>query len=347
MPEELVTSRPEDKVPLHRNLAPIPDCPVRPAVINGRRGEAVDVRIQTCASAWLRCQQEAEAIIADADGNMIADAVVRNRRINAAYAELWLRNPRFQWAGLAAFASKQVGCGLLHSAQVEEKAAADMRANGGGDSFEWLFKNMWPAAIGAGSGYMRGQLSLGNVTLFLDIYPLHRFYELRGLAGLKGCLPKRADIRGRVKWPVPETLLPFGKPFTQILNGFDKIEANDIQNSVKHLAYHEQVNVLQPVIYDDWKTRLALDGNQFAWVTKLPSGDYSEIQLTLSAQCTAKSKSSTIWFAKSLAAQLYDVAQRMQFVYSAAEQFDKLLHSKARVEVERSIREIHAAGSRP
>lgn len=344
MPEELVTSRPEDKVPLHRNLAPIPDCPVRPAVINGRRGEAVDVRIQTCASAWLRCQQEAEAIIADADGNMIADPVVRNRRINAAYAELWLRNPRFQWAGLAAFASKQVGCGLLHSAEAENKAAGDMGANGGGDSFEWLFKNMWPAAIGAGSGYMRGQLSLGNVTLFLDIYPLHRFYELRGLAGLKGCLSKRAEIRELVKWPVSDNLLPFGKPFRQISSGFEMIEANEIQSSVKRLAYHEQVNVLQPVIYDDWKTRLALDGNQFAWVTKLPSGDYSEIQLTLSARCTAKSKCSTIWFAKSLAAQLYDVAQRMQFVYSAAEQFDKLLHSKARAEVERSIREIHAAG---
>jgi len=41
--------------------------------------------------------------------------VEHNQVINAAYARLWLQDSRFQWAGLAAFASKQVGCGLLHA----------------------------------------------------------------------------------------------------------------------------------------------------------------------------------------------------------------------------------------
>lgn len=52
----------------------------------------------------------AEAIVAPG-GILIADPKARNRAINAAYANLWLKDPRFQWAGLAAFASKQVGVG--------------------------------------------------------------------------------------------------------------------------------------------------------------------------------------------------------------------------------------------
>ena len=45
----------------------------------------------------------------------------RNRVINSAYAQLWRLDNPFEWAGLAASASKQVGCGLLHAAQSIEK----------------------------------------------------------------------------------------------------------------------------------------------------------------------------------------------------------------------------------
>lgn len=343
MPDEFMTSHPEDKVPLHRNIAPIPECPVRPAVINGERCEAVEVRIQTCAGAWLRCQQEAEQVVAPG-GKFIDDALLRNRRINAAYASLWLRNNRFQWAALAAFASKQVGCGLLHSAHIIDKTSSEVSGNGGGDSFEWLFKNLFPATVNAGTGYMQGQLSLGNATLFLDIYPLHRFYELRGLAGLEKCLADREKIKDKVKWPVAEATLPFGKVFNQITQGFREIEAGQIARSVMTLAYHEQVNILQPVIYDDLKTRLALDGNQFAWASNLPTGDFSEVQLTLSAQCAARPSPLTTWFSKSQQYHLYNVAHRMEFVQRAAVQFDKLLQGSERKAIEASLREIAAGG---
>ncbi|VVP98558.1 hypothetical protein PS914_03831 [Pseudomonas fluorescens] len=73
-----------------------------------------------CQNLWREYQQRAEAIVAPG-GVLIADPKARNRAINAAYAQLWLADQRFQWAGLAAFASKQVGCGLLHAADSIEK----------------------------------------------------------------------------------------------------------------------------------------------------------------------------------------------------------------------------------
>jgi hypothetical protein len=61
-------------------------------------------------------------------GKLIAAPKARNKAINAAYAQLWRHDPRFQWAGLAAFASKQVGCGLLHAADTVEKIQAEEEA---------------------------------------------------------------------------------------------------------------------------------------------------------------------------------------------------------------------------
>lgn len=80
-----------------------------------------------CENLWRGYQQRAEAIVAPG-GTLIADPKARNRAINAAYAGLWLEDQRFQWAGLAAFASKQVGCGLLHAADSVEKIQAEHEA---------------------------------------------------------------------------------------------------------------------------------------------------------------------------------------------------------------------------
>jgi hypothetical protein len=71
---------------------------------------------QDCINCWRFFQKKAEAIVS------VDDPVERNRRINAAYAQWWLDDHRFQWAGLAAFASKQVGCGLLNAAEMIGKS---------------------------------------------------------------------------------------------------------------------------------------------------------------------------------------------------------------------------------
>ncbi len=81
----------------------------------------------SCERNWRFYQQQAEDIVAPG-GTLIADPRQRNRVINSAYAQLWRLDNRFQWAGLAAFASKQVGCGLLHAAEAIEKIQVEYEA---------------------------------------------------------------------------------------------------------------------------------------------------------------------------------------------------------------------------
>ncbi|WP_256595583.1 PAAR domain-containing protein [Pseudomonas sp. LG1E9] len=83
-----------------------------------------EVLDSSCERSWRTYQKQAEEIVAPG-GTLIADPRLRNQIINAAYAQLWRLDNRFQWAGLAAFASKQVGCGLLHAADSIEKIQAE------------------------------------------------------------------------------------------------------------------------------------------------------------------------------------------------------------------------------
>lgn len=344
MPDTLFVPHPHDATPLHRNATPIDQCKVTPATINGKPCQAVDVPILSCNSVWLRCQREAEAWVAPG-GKLIEDPVKRNRRINAAYAQLWLSDHRFQWAGLAAFASKQVGCGLLHAADNIERSQNDIQnaVKTGIDNTDSSAMVAMPASIAAGSAYMYKQLALGNTALFLDIYPLHRFYILRGLAAMRQCLPVRMAIRGKVIWPVDNEMLLFGKDFSEIIPSFELIDQNRIADSVRLLAQHEQVNILQAVIYNDAATRRALDGNQFAWATGFPSGVSENIALTLSSQCRPQQNPFTVWFSRRRTAKLYDADQRMDFVNRAADRFDTLLHGDSAASVKKSLEELAGA----
>jgi hypothetical protein len=325
-----------DAIALNRNIVPVPKCKVYPMLQDGKVVEYVRVKILDAAAVWLRCQKEAEQWVTDArTGKPLAKPGDLNRRINSAYAFLWLHDKRFQWAGLAAFASKQVGCGLLHASQVLTEAHDRIAANA-----DFLDAGSAGEALGAYTMYSK--LALGNLALFLDIYPLHRFYMIRGYKELETSLPYRRDIKDKVLWPdEAKKRLEFGRPFPEILKGFKAIEDGNIPESVERLARHEQVNILQKLIYDDTDTRLALDANQFAWVNGLRGA--AEIQLTLSAQCKANGKF-TSWLPRVTSVHLWDAQDRMQFVYRTARQFDLLLKSDARSLIERAIRDIYHGG---
>lgn len=297
--------------------------------------ETVDT-LSDAAAAWLACQREAEEWIAPG-GRLLDDPALRNRRISAAYASLWLQDRRMQWAALAAFASRQVGCGMARAGQSMRDAAARIRTSDTADSFEWLYKVMIPALVGTGEGYMRGQLSLGNLTVFLDVYPLHRYYLRHGLQRMRATLAAREGIADSVHWPAGTQVLPFGQPFRDILDAFALIDSGSVTDSVLKLAWHEQVNVLQRVIYDDPKTRLALDGNQIGVAAGAWPAQFSAIELVFGAA------GGTV-FAPSANAHLYDVGQRMDFVSRAASQFDALLRGPRRAEVESALRQIVAEG---
>jgi hypothetical protein len=320
------TPHAHDEIPLHRNVVPIPECRVTSALQGGKVIKVVDVPILSCASVWLRCQLEAEKWIQDCNGKIMEDRPdLINARINAAYAWLWMSDRRFEWAGLAAFASKQVGCGLLHSSEMIGIGSS----TAAGPIDRWA---------GHGAAYMKHQLAIGNRSLFLDIYPLHRFYTLRGIKGIRECLGERQLIRDKVEWTIKD-VLPFGLPYKEILAGFEAIERGDVMESVRQLARHEQLNILQKIIYDNPATRMLLDGNQAAWVIGIPSGRYEEIQLTLSAQCKPK-RTLTTMLKKSLEVALWNPDDRMKFVYQAAEEFNKVLR-KFPHEVEASIKQIY------
>lgn len=372
---------PSDTQILNENTKPLDECETRIMELYGVEMEVTQVPILTCDCLWRIYQREAEEIVAPG-GVLIADPIERNRAINAAYARLWLHDSRFQWAGLAAFASKQVGCGLLHAANVTEliEAEHEARLPLRDSRREWgLFTkhnmddqtilvqkykatddlNPMPADWRCNSDepsvaqnqfqYVNEMMALGNTTLFLDIFPLHAFYKKRGLAELKKCLQFRPAIYGHPKspvlWPVGQEKLTFGKNQEEIIKAFTAIETGDIAESVKLLAHHEQINILQPTIYKESRLALLLRANHASFVTDMPSGVAQAIELTLSSQCQRTDDESTIGFSNNPLADLSNVEQRMKFVLRAAKRFNKMLHDHNRSALEQSIKEIAEAGA--
>lgn len=338
---------------LHQPTRPIEDCQcIRKEMSPGQWQTVVEAPVLTCDCLWRIYQQMAEDIVAP-DGVLIADPKERNRQINMAYAKLWLEDHRFQWAGLAAFASKQVGCGLLHANELINESEMDMELRN--TLPNWLLnKEMTASQIGTdmavmgSSTYMYEMLALGNTTLFLDIYPLHLFYKKRGLEKMKQCLNARAGIYGNPKypvmWPVSQEVLRFGEVKSEVIDGFSAIDSGDIEMGVSALAAHEQRNILQKVIYDHHFMKALLHGNQAAYVTDILNHYTETIQLTLSNQCEPLNDGRTERFSNSSLADLSNVDERMEFVLRAAKKFNRLLHSDMAEMIERSILEISHGG---
>lgn len=285
---------------------------------------------QDCINSWRFYQKKAEAIVS------VGDPIARNRRINAAYAQLWLDDHRFQWAGLAAFASKQVGCGLLNAAELIGKSNRERNAYQQWERQSSAFERMAPYGSprmpipdqvnGAGAENVYKMLAKGNTSLFLDIWPLHMFYKEFGLQRFKRCLRERQLLNGSVVWPIA-TSVSFGVASPHVVQGFEAIDAGNISQSVETLAWHEQINILQPSMYNDSAFAILMRANQFAWALNIPTGSAREIQLTLANQCTvagANAKYET--FSKQPLANLADGSQRMAFVLRAAQRFNELLH---------------------
>ncbi|WP_095052960.1 DUF2515 family protein [Pseudomonas sp. Irchel s3b2] len=374
--------QPCDEQRLNYNSTPVADCECNEVRLYGSKTLVTDVPILTCSCLWRRYQREAEEIVAP-DGVLIGDPVERNRVINAAYARLWLHDSRFQWAGLAAFASKQVGCGLLHATDSielirEEREALqrlrESRRESGlltrdrmskqadelHDYKEADSRNPVPSVDFRSQGedlslvqqqfrHVHDMMALGNTTLFLDVFPLHEFYAKRGLEELKQCLDARGGIFDHpaypVLWPVEREKLQFGLNQPEILLAFEAIDAGDIAGSVEYLAWHEQKNILQSVIYEDRQLVALLRGNHAAYVTGFPSGVAQAIELTLTSQCQRVEDGRTIGFGNNPLADLSDLKQRMAFVLQAARRFDQLLNDHQRSALEQSISEIASRGA--
>jgi hypothetical protein len=354
MPTQYVPGQPNPYFPKHEfhgipafgSFQCVDECKLHHVVGAAANVEkAVAAYILTPERLWGTFQVEAEELV-KVNGRFDGNEQERNRRINAAYAKLWLADNRFQWAGLAAFASKQMGCGMLHSTQLSEHSAEELRtaASRSGSNTEFGASSVEPGLIGYGANFMLQRLGFGNLHLFLDIYPLHRFFMERGADDFKNYLATRNNKKYAVHWEVDSKVLPFGFPFEQIRDGFRELDHGEVAKSVRSLAFHEQVNILQKLLYDDAKMQYALKANQLAWVSDFPSGVYEEVKLTLSAQCSAK-PGMTAYFPKLARAKLWNSGERMTFVLQAAERFDQLVNRKERAAVESSLKHIAAGGS--
>lgn len=369
-----------DEQRLNHNTVAVADCECSEELLYGEKVRVTEVPVLTCQCLWRTYQRQAEEIVAP-EGVFISDPVKRNRAINAAYARLWQHDKRFQWAGLAAFASKQVGCGLLHAAEsierIREEHEARQRVREGRRESGLLTPEKMPQQAEDLREYEKAQarnpvpsvdfrasgeelslvqqqfqhvyemMAMGNTTLFLDVYPLHQFYAVRGLGELRKCLETRKQIYGHAKfpvlWPVGEAKLSFGKEYEEIWKAFEAIDARNIAESVEHLAWHEQRNILQPTIYENGHLVALLRGNHFSYVTGFPSGVAQAIELTLTSECQRVDDGRTIVFGRNPLADLSDIKQRMEFVLRAAARFDQMLNDQNRNSLAQSITEIAAS----
>ena len=272
-----------------------------------------------CAALWKKYRDEAEAIIAPHDH----DPRSRNRAISAAYASLYLRNRDFVWAGLAAYASKQVGC-AMDTARHAMAVGRDLVGKGIAATVLSPPVGAGMAGAGAAAKYTLDMLSKGNRELFLDIYPIHRFYEEEGFARMKQCASARTP-------PLePEALA-----------GFEALTRGDHRKSLEQIAFHEQLNILQPLIYDDYLMRRILVANE----TGAPLTSPAKLVFGSGCDSGPTTRFSHGWFndgSQGLVPELYDASERMNWILQgAAPMYEDLRGSEKHLE---DLEEIQRQG---
>lgn len=299
----------------------------------------------TCEALWAIGQQRAVKLLSDEKEcpikgkrtELISDFSTRAGRIAAAYARFYLElepgcdpklKGRFYWMGLAAFASKQVKCGL-DFIKTASHIFVDYR-NPQGKAIVEAAKT--PLKIGKNS------LGKGNFWLFQDIYVWHWFY-----ANHKEQFKPCAGERDASKYPqVARTLLnslPWANEALPVVNnlkvtdyvniGFTKINAfeetsNIAQRqglqlaSLMHIADHEQRKILQPLIYNDLSFQLLLDTQ--ALMEVLPG-----TPKRLAAFSESCDTSSNDLKAEMSEGGLYNESERMRFITTIAQKYHSLM----------------------
>ena len=262
-------------------------------------------RPANCESLWNKYQDSARMVLRRAKPT---NHRLRNMLITAHYAQLYLGNQEFKWAGFAAYASKQVGCAMEHSQRIVRLVTsggshyalkqADEKALGSWDRIAANWAG--PTALGLAK-LMYAKLGEGNQKLFMDIYPPHLFFINHGYKRMRECGPSR-------KPPLPSDLL----------EGFRLIEESRtskntsklLQESVAAMARHEQLEILQPLIYDDEDMQAVLDLNEL----DLPGTDPAKAILT--SDCIDPGEKNTYYLNNKQdgSKKLYNRKHRMEWI---------------------------------
>jgi monoamine oxidase len=166
------------------------------------------------------------------------DAKQYNVQVTSSYAKMYLANPTlFKWAGMAAFASREVGTGM--------QQAWELGFGTGSEMFTPF--TVWVGGIitgrGSGAGPIMGKLlfwalSGGNRVVWADIFWQHVAYRDAGLKALQDAR-KADDISQRVL-----------DAWTLIDAGAKSKTVEKIWEGNAALLMYEQQEVLQKKIYD-------------------------------------------------------------------------------------------------
>lgn len=188
-----------------------------------------------CKSLWSDAERSTKEICKE------TDPIRRNKAISAAYATAYLETPQLEWFGAAAFASKQVGCGMTHAVEV---------------SHATLPKITDAVGITKGSGPLAEatlqKLGDGNKAVFEEMLPAQKFYKKNGLDALKRCASQRNP-------PLPGKVLD---GFEQADEGHRTNNPTLIHKGAETMLWQEQRVTLQKAAYDDALLQKSLALNQ-------------------------------------------------------------------------------------
>jgi hypothetical protein len=297
-------------------------------------------KVTACSLLWAKGQmaainrlthQKKSFFSGSTTPELVADYSARAARIAATYARFYLEQEegckpalkgRFYWMGLAAFASKQVKCGLdfIPSEPV-------------------LILTPTPAQVPMRIG--KNYLGKGNFWLFQDIFVWHWFYANHP-EQFTSCAPERnaqsypPEVKAMVNdLPWAGDTLPIISNFnitSYVLTGFNEIAATETatdlesrraaqRRSLLAIADHEQRKILQLLIYNDLAFKLTLDGQELAEV--LP---FTPKRLAaFSTACDVDNESLKVSMKEG---DLYNETDRMKFIVQIANQYHYLMGAK-------------------
>lgn len=203
---------------------------------------------KTCSALWDDANKQTHDI------SSISQPQDRNKKISAAYAQLYQQDHKLAWVGLASIVSRQAGCAMT--------LAKDA-------SGSWIPMKSGPA----GTAYKA--LGETNQEIFADIYPVALFYEKNGLQKLKDCAVDEKGVR-------------HASP--KLVDGLTKIDKGDpasVREGSDEIANYEQRDVIQDKIYSNQEYKDAFEKNE--WWAKRPLGRMMgarPTELPLSSDCT-------------------------------------------------------------
>lgn len=267
-----------------------------------------------CMAAWAEAEKATKEIAKE------EDPIKRNKMISATYAKDYQESPHLQWFGAAAFASKQVGCGMTSAQDASSGTLPKITDKIG------ITKDSDKLA-----GATLQKLGDGNKAVFEEMQPAHDFYKKNGIEALKHCASERDP-------PLPDSVV---KGFEQADQGKALGDKALERKGALTMLKQEQLVTLQKSAYDDPLFQQALKTNQEWNESWLPTFGYAQpTKVVFDAACSASGAP----FIEQAGGNLGDPKWRMDFATRTTEKFSSLANNQPDV-ISRALDKIARAGA--